>query len=310
MTWRTPGTPPSRSLPRFLSTALGIALLIGAAATDAAAQQPARGRLRVVDTMVTQIVRTRDGSMLVGRVVALDSVTARFEMRFGTVDVPLAEIEEVQEVGRLVTSPTGALWLPDPNTTRMFFAPTGRQLARGEGYFSDYLLFFPGFAYGITDRITIGGGMSIFPTGPENQLIYLTPKVGVIQREKLNVAVGALVVSLPTEVFDDSDNAIGLLYSVGTWGRPDASVTFGLGYGFRGGRLSDTPALVFGGTMRGTRRSALVTENYYIPGSGGLLSGGVRFIGERMAVDFGLVAFAADEDLSPPIPFVGFIVNF
>ena len=35
-------------------------------------------------------------------------------------------------------------------------------LKKGEGYFSDYELFFPGIAYGVTDNVTIGGGFGSF----------------------------------------------------------------------------------------------------------------------------------------------------
>jgi hypothetical protein len=317
----------SPNAPRRSLLAAGVLLLLGAAASvllpgEAPAQEPTagaqpqraravRGRLRLGDSTMTQILRTRDGSVLVGRIVALDSTSARVELRFGTVDVPLAELEEVQEVKRLVESLTGDLWLPDPNTTRLLFAPTGRQLKRGEGYFSDYMLFFPGFAYGMTDELTIGGGMSILPTGPENQLFYVTPKVGIVQSEKVNMAVGALVVSPPGDGdFDNRSNTLGLLYWVGTFGRPEGSLTLGVGYGFEGGELADNPAIMLGGVARGTRRTALVTENYLLPGSGALFSGGVRFLGERLAVDLGLFSMLSDDDFSYPLPFVGFVVNF
>ena len=318
--------PPNAPL-RSPLAAGALLLLLGAAVPallpdEARAQEPTagaqprgaravRGRLRVGDSTMTQILRTRDGSVLVGRIVALDSTSARVELRFGTVDIPLDELEEVQEVKRLVQSPTGDLWLPDPNTTRLLFAPTGRQLKRGEGYFSDYQLFFPGFAYGVTDDLTIGGGMSILPAGLENQLFYVTPKIGIVQSEKVNMAVGALVVSLPGEgEFDEGTNTAGLAYWVGTFGRAEGSVTLGVGYGFEGGELADRPALMFGGVARGTRRTALVTENYLLPGAGSLFSGGVRFLGERLAVDLGLFSLLSDDDFSYPLPFVGFVVNF
>jgi hypothetical protein len=51
----------------------------------------------------------------------------------------------------------------DPNYSRLLFAPTGRPLRAGDGYFSDYELLFPGVAYGLTDNVTLAGGVAIVP---------------------------------------------------------------------------------------------------------------------------------------------------
>ena len=51
----------------------------------------------------------------------------------------------------------------DPNYSRLLFGPTGRPLKKGDGYFSDYELAFPGVAVGITDNLSIAGGISIVP---------------------------------------------------------------------------------------------------------------------------------------------------
>jgi hypothetical protein len=56
----------------------------------------------------------------------------------------------------------------DPNRTRLLFAPTGRTLSAGEGYFSAYEIFFPFLAVGITDFITLAGGMTLFQV-PSNK---------------------------------------------------------------------------------------------------------------------------------------------
>jgi len=45
----------------------------------------------------------------------------------------------------------------DPNSTRLFFAPTAKTLRKGKGYFSVYEIFLPFIAYGVTDYITLKG---------------------------------------------------------------------------------------------------------------------------------------------------------
>ena len=67
----------------------------------------------------------------------------------------------------------------DPNYSRLLFAPTGRPLAKGDGYFSDYELVFPGVAYGLTDNLSLAGGVSVIPgLGLGEQLFYVSPKLG------------------------------------------------------------------------------------------------------------------------------------
>ena len=68
---------------------------------------------------------------------------------------------------------------------------------------------------------------------------------------------------------------------------------------------------MIGGDTRLTRRLGLVTENYIFPGEleGVLLSLGMRFFGETMSLDFGLILPAAPLG-GVMFPFVGFVVNF
>ena len=74
------------------------------------------------------------------------------------------------------------------------FLPTGRTLKTGQGFFADIYALFPGFAYGVTDNIAIGGGMSLVPgVGIGDQIFYFTPKIGLVASETINFAVGALI---------------------------------------------------------------------------------------------------------------------
>lgn len=84
------------------------------------------------------------------------------------------------------------------NQTRLLFGPTGRSLDGGSGYLASHLIFFPSFAYGLTDRVTIGGGFSLIPdVSIDDQLFFVTPKVGLVRSEQLNLAVGAWVGGFP-----------------------------------------------------------------------------------------------------------------
>ena len=55
----------------------------------------------------------------------------------------------------------------DPSYSRLMLAPTGRPLAEGDGYLSDHYVLFPAVAYGITDNVSLLGG--ICPREPPSQ---------------------------------------------------------------------------------------------------------------------------------------------
>lgn len=264
--------------------------------------------LVVADSGVVQRLQLRDGSELVGRIVTVGDSTVQFQSSLGTTTIRSADILSVQvERGGGVRN--GRYYFPNPNATRLIFAPTGRMLEQGEGYFSDYWIFFPGISVGLSNNFSIGGGMSIFPSVDlGDQLLYFTPKVGVARSEKFNAAVGALFVSLPT--FDDGNATAGMLYGVGTWGDLDNSFTTGLGYGFANGDMASSPALLVGGEARVSPRLSLVTENYLIPGGTMLLGGGLRFMGRGLSVDFSLFSAAGEDGGGCCLPFLGFVYSW
>jgi hypothetical protein len=310
-------------MPTLFTAALSLVLTLVLALSSAgllraqAARAPAID-LRVADSSRVQIIVTRNGSTFIGRIVEVGETEVRFETDIGIVPIAIDLITEVREMPA-ASMRGGTYWFPNPNTTRLLFSPTGRALPRGRGYFANHLLFFSSFAVGLTDRITLGGGMSLFPSSRffETQLFFVTPKIGLIQRDRLNVAAGALLLHVPD--FDEEESSddplVGVLYGVTTVGPPDASITTGVGYGFRGGHLADAPAIMFGGEYRASRRIGFVTENFYFAGlsendGGPLISYAMRFLGERFSADLGFVTVLDDEMLLPGVPYVDFVFGF
>jgi len=280
--------------------------LIAAVTTSAplGAQDTARTRerLRIVDSTKIQVITMRDGSSLVGRIVSVRADTVDFQMGIGRVPVAVRDIREISEAdsGRMHG---GQYWFPNPNATRLFFAPTGQMLKKGEGYFADYELFFPGFAVGVTDNISIGGGVSIFPAGIDEQVYYVTPKVGMSFGEQVHLAAGVLFAGT-------QGGTGGVGYGVGTLGDGDASATIGLGYGFAGGKIERRPVAMLGGEKRISRRIALVTENYLLPISQDNLvySFGVRFMGEKLTTDLAIFNVSGSGIIG--FPYVDFVFKF
>lgn len=259
------------------------------------------------------VVRLRDGSVLFGRVLEQDSTRVRMQTMGGTqIDVQRDQITSMSRTrGRRVGN---EFWAEDPNGTRLLFTSTGRSLGKGEGYVSAYFLFFPFVAYGVTDRFTIAGGTPVIP-GLIGNVFYVAPKLTVVETTHASYAIGALSFAVTEAV---SDGTFGLLYGVGTWGNRDNAFTAGAGWGYRWGgassELSSAPLIVLGGETRVGRRVKLVTENWFYTGSGangGIISGGVRFIGDRLSSDLGLLGvFGGGGSLGCCLPTVNFVWNF
>ena len=284
---------------------LVFALIAGAAPSGPVSAQdtaPGRERFRVVDSTKIQVITLRDGSSLVGRIVAIGADSVDFQTGIGRVPVAISDVREIIETDS-DRMKDGRYWFPNPNVTRLFFAPTGQMLKRGEGYFADYQLFFPGVAYGLTDNLSIGGGVSLFPTGLDEQVYYVTPKVGMSFGEKVHLAAGVLFAGT-------GGGTGGVGYGVGTIGDGDASATLGLGWGFAGGEIENRPLAMVGGEKRVSRRIALVTENYLLPISENNLvySFGLRFMGEKLTTDLAIFNVTGSGIIG--LPFVDFVFRF
>lgn len=295
------------------------------AAVPAAAQQDT-ANAKPPAPAITHVLKTREGSTLLGRLVADSGDTVRFQTSLGMLAIPRRNVAELKAVKPSEVR-DGEYWFPDPNRTRLFFAPTGRMLKPGEGYYSNTYLFLQQVAAGASDHVTLGGGLSLLPTNDMSQQVYyFTPEVGVYNTDAANVAIGSVLAWVPT----DNGKPFGVLYGVASHGGPDGSVTGGLGYGFYGSEMSSRPVAMFGGARRVTQRLALISENYgmlYDSNEStcditctdathrriGVLSMyGVRFMGEKLSVDLAL-ANMATHDVSwifPGVPYVAFAVKF
>ena len=271
----------------------------------ALAQQPA---LPPVDTAVVAL-QLSDGSTLTGRVVAsYDSSCTVVTLAGLKVVVPRGSLTgwRLQAGGTL---PGGRYARRDPGRTRLFLAPTARTLPRGEGYVGDYYVFFPVAGYGIADRFMLSGGMSLIPGVPlDEQLLYLAPKIGVVQTPTFSLAVGALYMRLNLSDLVNAWGGVG--YASATFGSEDGALTLGLGWPVASGGASRSPWFMAGGERRVSRGIKLIAEGWKFPGSTEVpIVGGVRFIDEKVAVDLGLVQVLG-ADFRGIVPWVDFSVKW
>ncbi len=247
-----------------------------------------------------------DGSELNGTIVRESADTVVFRTVGDVVmTVPRSKIQSLDVLSGKVSE--GKYIRSDPNQSRLFFSPTARSLRSGQGYFSAYEIFFPFAAIGIADRITLGGGISIFPV-IDNQIFYLAPKVTLFQTDNLSAATGLLYVNSTAIVTD----GVGVYYFLGTYGTSDAGITGGLGWGFYGDDIADKPVMMIGGELRVSNSIKLISENWVPANSDvAVISYGIRFFGDQLSADLAIIQPVGTRVSDVHfMPWLGFTYNF
>jgi len=274
-------------------------------------------------------ITLKDGGTLVGTVVHEDeaSLTLRTasgtELKLPREAVASREARDAKDALR-ASSP-----LSDPNDSRLMFAPTGRPLGKGNGYFSDHYVLFPGFAYGLTKNISVAGGVSVIPAlGISEQVFYVSASSAWKLNDTTSFALGGLYAGGP----DDEIRGGAALFGIATFGRSDRSLSLGMGwlatreeeytYGPRGEfsthgewRIRDAPVLMVGGSLRVARNLSLVSESWLFLGTDfdpsqqpfGL---SLRFFSGRISADVGVVLVAEVLEEGFPVPWLSFSYHF
>lgn len=265
--------------------------------------QPARAQGYPEGTVRIVLV---DGSSIVGFIEREDEDEIVLRSAAGVVTtIPRAQVRSIEKLDG------ERYFRADPNRTRLFFAPTARSLEAGTGYVSFYEIVIPFVAYGPGHGVTLSGGMTFNP-GSE-RIAYAAPKVTVLADRSVSLAVGVIGATL---LGDGDGGTAGLVFGVGTFGPPRASVSAGFAFGFVDGEFGKHPGLMLGGEYQLSNNMKLLTENYVFLGAteaGMLVSGGIRFFGDRLAADIGLVTLTSvlNDDIGFPfIPWLGFAYNF
>ena len=291
-------------------------LLVLLLATGLAAPLPAQrisaDSVAVGDSTVRHIVKLRDGSTLIGVITSVTSDSIRLRMTQGEISVGRSAIAELRQV-RTANLRNGEYWFENPHSTRLLFSSTAWPLEKGTGYYSNAWLFMHAFAVGLTDRFTLGGGGTTIPgIAFTDNLFYLLPKYTLLSQDRTNVALGALMGFFPfNSDANDEVTSAGLVYLVGTTGSRESNVSVGVAYGYADDDLTDRPGFMIGGQGRISRRFSLISENWFIPIGGkteGVVSYGVRFLGENLSVDLAWMSLLGSGDIS--VPWLGFAFRF
>ncbi len=273
----------------------------------------------VVDSTVVYQFDLLDGGRLMGTVQALEGDAIVVHTRdAGDVRVDKKRIERVTRMSEGATA-TGRFWFENPHGTRYLFSSSAIPLRKGEGYYQNTYLLLNSVAVGVTNNISVGGGielLSMFVKDSPGPIFFLTAQGGAKVVKDLHVGGGVLYTSVPDEFSDGSSERVGLgiLFTQATYGNLDHQVTGSVGWAYGNGDVAQRPVLTLSGLTRVGRKIALLSENWFVPDEESyyaVFSYGVRFMGESIAVD---LAFLNNSDIAEGIvigiPWVDFVVKF
>jgi hypothetical protein len=252
------------------------------------------------ESVTTYQLTLRDGSRIYG--VVEGQTAEQIEFRTITGSLITARTGDVVSLKQTTGSMVAGEFLPDDlNQTRLFFAPTARSLPKGQVSFGTYEFLMPFVQVGVTDRFSMGGGTPlVFGFDESERPFWLTPKYQLFDRGGVQAAAGLF------HIVSGSGNA-GIAYGVVTAGGAAQSLSVGAGLGYEDGGGRSAVVMV-GADRRVSRNLKVLTENYVWKG-GGVISAGVRFIGERLSADLGLaVPLGIDGFIVAPV--VNFVYMF
>lgn len=265
-------------------------------------------------------VELLDGLTFVGMMLQKDSTSIVMKTALiERLEILTKHIKSIVEIDSAQMK-DGNFWFTNPHASRYLFGPSAFNVKKGEGYYQNTMLALNSFNVGITDNISIGGGLELISTvssissGEFEPILFITPKVSFEVTEDFHAGAGLYYVNTPNiDIGTRSGSGLAIAYGIGTYGSKDHNITGGLGWGFVQGQFEQKPILTVSGMTRITQKTALITENWFISNDNyySVFSYGIRFFGDNLAVD---LAFVNNADIAEVFiigfPWVSFVVKF
>ena len=243
-----------------------------------------------------------NGGMFEGEVLEIDESTFLIntldlgKMRITKTDISSITYISADEVGQMTLSNNRKGDI-NPQPTRYFFAPSGLQLKKGEGYYQNAWLIYNQVSYGVSDHFTVGMSMTPFGTGG-------TVKFGGKLSDKVNVSAGGIALVPFTD-----DDPLGIGFANITFGDERKNLSISAGLGFSDGSDNIT-MLNVSAMLEVSSNLWLITENYQIfqtgwngnPDNLTIISMGVRRASRSRDIlwDYALIAIPSEEIFGIP----------
>ena len=110
------------------------------------------------DTTTVFRVETIDGNIYTGVITEEDQqyITISTE-KLGIIRISKSDVKSSTLLTG-VRKEAGEYWLPNPQSTRYFWAPNGYGLNKGEAYYQNIWIFYNQFSWGITNNFSMSAG--------------------------------------------------------------------------------------------------------------------------------------------------------
>lgn len=289
-------------------------LLFLIVATSLQAQEQKKNLIDIVEIL------TKDGNTIIGKIIQADQEKVVLETEtLGTITLQKSNIESIASKGAGTSVSKEVEQSINDHTqdaTRYYVNSSGFTLKEGEKHYENIGVFFSSFAFGLTDEVTltVGGEIASLLFGQEFPILYIAPKVGIVQSEKLNISLAATYFDSPGNYFDGV-LAVQTAFTVGS--RRD-NITIGPGVGlslrnFDFDRDIVVPvSLAF--TKSISKSVSLVSDNTFLvyeSDSFGVFSMGVRIhFKNGGALNASLWRTSEDWDEIIALPFISAIIPF
>jgi hypothetical protein len=180
------------------------------------------------EAVVERFVRVvmNDGSVKMGQLLSDTPDVIYLDTRnLGKINVPKYLVAQMMdltasEYDRLSISRAARNTRINPQSSRYFFAPSGIQLKRGEGYFQSNIAL-NSVSIGVTDNITVGGLLSFIGAGA-------SLKIGKEIAPNVHASFGGIGFK---DYVGELDRPVGLVFANITWGTEDRNLTVNIGTG-------------------------------------------------------------------------------
>ncbi len=264
----------------------------------------------IPDTTRVYRIETTDGNIFTGFIINEDTKIVVLQTDIlGELTIHRENIKSIREIS-MAKKIGSEYWLPNPQSSRYFWAPNGYGLDKGEMWYQNIWIMYNQLSYGFSDYFSCGVGLiPLFLFGGTASPVWLVPKFSIpLVENKFNLGAGALLAT----ILGEGEGVFGLLYGMATLGSRDKNLSFGMAYGFYGDEWADVPVVNLSGMVRTGPRGYFISENYIIPVEGEtvvILSLGGRSILRNVGLDYSLwIPIAPDMGTFVALPFLGITI--
>ncbi len=266
----------------------------------------------------TYQITLKDGSIITGKIISVTN--SEIVIQSGTIGEVRLKKENIKTMAPIasIDEKISGIWFANPDPSKYLLGASAIPMEKNTGYYQNTWIFINSFSYAFTNNFSLSGGfeiISLLSKGQGPYAFYFNPKVSFKVAD--NFYAGGSVLYANTIKTVDEFGGLGTINAFGTYGNKNNNITVALGWGWADGQFSSKPLITISGMTRVSKRIAFVSENWIVPGAGsdiglyGIFSYGVRFLGEKTAID---LAFLNNKDIAKDIiigiPWLDFVVNF